>query len=350
MTRIVGGGAYLAIAGISAFLLLFMVFNWRSLYALLFEREQRKIPIADSLSGLISRIKITFLYFTGASTSDISGKCSNYLSALTIQETYFARHVLRCAWQLFSYYMLYCCLLVFVARPIDMNRSHQAGHLVSFIISRDVLAQVLNLSLLSFTNVATDLMSLAITFVLLNKMLDAFRRKHFTSAIAISIVDLALSFLLFALSQIVSNILYPHAIENAPANYTPWSVDSAFLPYAFVKSMNGDNSTFYDFIFPGQLFITGTVFIPTLITMLVVILFLLMAAAGHYIKRLQQLIFGEDVVSSQLGPIPVTGAPNPAVLRSARCFQFAVNFMLTTAGGITATVLGTAITHLFGRP
>jgi hypothetical protein len=342
------GGAHLAIVVLSAVLFLFMMFNWRSIYDLLFEREQKSIPLSISLSAMITRIKVTLLYFTGATRLEVSGKCTNYLGALRLQETYFAQNKLRCTWQLFSYYMLYCFILVFLTRPIDVERSKAAGHLVSHIIGRDALAQLLNLSMLCITNVSTDLMSLAITFVLLNKMSEAFLRKDFLSAIVISIFDLALSFMLFSFSQLVSNILYPRAIENAPADYTPLSVQSAFMPYAFVKSMNGDSSTFYDFTFPGQLFITGTVFIPTLISMAVIILFLLMAAAGHYIRRAQNALFGVEMAADGLGPAPIAGgASSSAVLRSDRCFHFAVNFMLGTIQATTAAVLGAAIIYLF---
>src|ERR1700733_10993926 len=209
MTLISNGGTYLAIIVLLAFLLLFMIFNWRSIYTLLFDREQLKIPLSISLSGIVSRIKITLLYFTGATQLDVSSESANYLDALKIQETYFARNKLRCTWQLFSYYMLYSFILVFLVRPIDAQRSKMAGHLVSFIISKDAPAQILSLSLLSITNVTTDLMSLAITFVLLNKMSRAFSRKDFLSAFIISLLALVFSFMLFSFSQLVSNFLYP---------------------------------------------------------------------------------------------------------------------------------------------
>ena len=347
MTLISNGGTYLAIIVLLAFLLLFMIFNWRSIYTLLFDREQLKIPLSISLSGIVSRIKITLLYFTGATQLDVSSESANYLDALKIQETYFARNKLRCTWQLFSYYMLYSFILVFLVRPIDAQRSKMAGHLVSFIISKDAPAQILSLSLLSITNVTTDLMSLAITFVLLNKMSRAFSRKDFLSAFIISLLALVFSFMLFSFSQLVSNFLYPHAIENPPADYTPWSVQSAFMPYAFVKSVNGANSTFHDFTFPGQIFITGIVFIPTLISMLVVILFLLMAAVGNYIKRMQEMLLGIVIASGPLGPEPIAGNVNSAATRATRCFQFAVQNMLAVVSATIAALLAATIMHLF---
>jgi hypothetical protein len=84
MAGITNGGAYLALAAFSAFLFLFMMFNWRSIYTLLFEREEFNIPLSISLSGIISRIKITLLYFTGATQLDVSNESANYLGALLL--------------------------------------------------------------------------------------------------------------------------------------------------------------------------------------------------------------------------------------------------------------------------
>jgi hypothetical protein len=245
--------------------------------------------------------------------------------------------------------MLYSFILVFLVRPIDPERSRIAGHLVSFIISRDAPAQIFSLSLLSITNVATDLTSLAITFVLLNKLSEAFARKNFLSSFIISFFALLFPFILFSLSQLVSNFLYPHAIENPPADYTPWSVQSAFMPYAFVETLNGEHSTFHSFTFPGQIFITGIVFIPTLISMLVVIVFLLMAAVGYYIKRMQQLLLGIEIASGPLGPEPIAGDANSGATRATRCFQFAVQNMLAIVSATIAGILVVTITHLFWR-
>ena len=348
MQNTYNGGFLLAVAVFLVILLLFFLINWRPSILLLFERGINKKPIGASLAATLSRLKITLLYFSGASKGDLREDALGYLSASHIGETYFFQNKLRCIWQLFSYYMFYSMLLVFLAKPIDPSASEMTGRLISYTVSKNAPVQVLNLVLLSATNVVTDFLSLTVTFVLLGKMIDALRGKSYAKMLFLAATDLLFAAFLFSLSQLVSNLLYPIAITNPPADYNPYSVSAMMMPYAFLREVDGSVTTFFNFTFPGQVFITGTVFVPTLVSLALVILSSVLLFFGDLVKKMQAVVLGVDDLAASLAPEPLVGdARSPQIRRQIRCFSFAVHTMLTILTGATASIIAAIFTYLF---
>ncbi|MCH8049737.1 hypothetical protein IH979_03465 [Patescibacteria group bacterium] len=299
------------------------------------------MPVGKSLASLLTQIKVMLLKFVGASKIEISSSGGRYVLASGIRQTYIAENKIRCCWQLFSYYMLYSLVLVFLTKPIDIEASENAGELIAFAVDNDAPSQMINLTILAVTNVVTDLMSLAVTFVLLTQIAGAFSDKGYLRACCLTLVDFAIAFFLFVISQVVSNNLYPFAIKTPPSDFNPWSIDAALMPYAFLESVEGSVQSFYPFTFPGQIFITGTVFVPTAISMAIVFTLTLLLLFGRVAKRLQDIFLGEPNVLEGLGPAPIAGGvgvyPNG---RTDRCLRYALQSGLAiwsaTIGGVSA--------------
>ncbi len=111
------------------------------------------------------------------------------------------------------------------------------------------------------------------------------------------------------------------------------------MPYAFIESVNGDKINFYHFTMPGQLFIKGTIFIPTLISMILIMVTSLLLAGVNLIKRIQNIFFKYDNLAYSQGPEPIAGS---MMSREDRCLSFAVNiaigFLLTAMGGSASNI------------
>ena len=120
------------------------------------------MPVVNSLIIALTRIKISLLKFSGASINDLAVSDGRYIYASEIRQTYFAENKIRCTWQLFTYYMFYCLVLVFLAKPIDIEASKKAGELIAFAVGKDAPSQMFNILILVVTNVGTDLISIAV--------------------------------------------------------------------------------------------------------------------------------------------------------------------------------------------
>jgi hypothetical protein len=342
------GGLSLAVGIFLGILLLFVLVNWGSSFQVLYESEATKRPFRESLSAILNRLKITILQFCGASRGDLRDNAMRYLEASRLKETYLFINKARCLWQLFSYYMFYTLVLVYLAKPINMSASLAEGKLTAFSVGKNALQQILNLTVLSATNVVTDFLSLAITFVLLGKVINSLNTRRYTNVVLYAAIDLTCAFLLFVCSQLVSNILYPLAITNPPANYNPFSIDAALMPYAFLKGVEGPTVTYFNFTFPGQLFITGTVFIPTLVSMGLVTSFSIILLIGEYVKKAQSALLGIDGLSQSLGPEPLVGPyQTPQMRRAAHCFDLAAHAMLAVFTSTISGIIVVIFTRLF---
>ncbi len=342
---VIAGGPELAIASFSLVLFVLLVLNWGSIFRFLLEGEKSKSPMANALVGAITRIKISLLKFSGASKHDISSNDGQYINANYIGRTYFAQNKLKCFWQLFSYYMLYCLILVFLAKPIDITASQEAGKLVAFGVSKDAPSQIVNIAILAVVNVVTDLLSLAITFINLTRIGSAFSLQRYATVVGRVAFDLVAALLLFSSSQLVSNFLYPMALEKPPLSFDPWSIEAALMPYAFLESVVGAQQTFYPVTFPGQLFITGTVFLPTFVGMALVLLVSLIFLLVRLSKKIQDIYFGTNDADEAMLPEPLGGIAASAKSRSDRCLYFAISSMLT----ITQSVIGGVMVLAVGK-
>ena len=332
-------GHLLLIIVLSIILMAVISINWKLIVRLVFEETLIESRFLDSLSKAIIKIKIGLLKFLGASINDIQSLDYQYVLTTKISQTYFFQNKIKCCWQLFSYYMIYCLVLVFLAKPIDLESSKEIGRLVQFFVSQDTPSQALNILTLVTVNVITDLCSLAMTFIHLSKASTAFSARKLDWAIIWLMADIVVASILFFISQLVSNYLYPLAIENPPSTYDTWSVSAALMPYAFIESANSGTINFYPFTFPGQIFITGSVFIPTLISTSVLLCIMLVLAATRIFRKIQNIYLGYHVDGVSFSPAPIAGGEANVLDRANVCLlrivHFFVGVLVLVVGGIS---------------
>ena len=342
------GGLLLFIAIIGITLLAIISINWNVISKLIFEETQKESIILDILSKVIIKIKIGLLKFLGASDNDIQNSECQYTIATKINQTYFFQNKLKCCWQLFSYYMLYCLILVFLAKPIDLESSLEMGRLIQFFVSQDTPTQAFNILVLVGINVITDLCSLTITFIHLSKVSRALSARKLDWAIIWLMADIVIASVLFFISQLVSNYLYPLALENPPLNYDMWSIDAALMPYAFIESANSGDVNFYPFTFPGQIFITGSVFIPTIVSTSLLTCIMLALTVVRIFRKIQNVYLGAHIDGANFSPIPIAGKQAKNLSRADMCLfhftKFSLGVLVIVIGGISLE----AIKLLFG--
>jgi len=348
MDNIYRGGTDLTILILAAVLLIAILFNWGKILRFLIDGARIQLSLTKTILGSVTQVKVLLLKVSGASANDLSSNDGRYLSASNLGRTYFAENCLRCLWQLFSYYMVYCLVLVILAKPIDPIASTDAGKLIAFAVGKDAPAQIANIIILAVTNVITDLLSMSITFVHLSLIAKSIADKSYLNATGHGVRDVAIAFLLFSISQLVSNFLYPQAIDNPPSNFDPWSIKAALMPYAFMASASGTEQSFYSFTFPGQLFITGTVFVPTVLAMIFVLCLTVLMVLTRAVKRVQDLILDGPDISHGQSPDSIGGLEPRVYSRSDRCQIFAVNSMMAMLIAIIGGVSATYITKLLG--
>ncbi len=349
MELIITQGGHLLLMSIMGIALLAIIsINWNIISRLIFEETRNESRFLDVLSKIIIKIKIGLLKFLGASINDIQNSKHQYAIAREIKQTYFFQNKLKCCWQLFSYYMLYCLILVFLAKPIDLESSLEMGRLIQFFVSQDTPTQAFNILVLVSVNVITDLCSLTITFIHLTKVSTALSERKLDWAIIWLIADIVIASALFLISQLVSNYLYPLALDNPPLDYDMWSINAALMPYAFIESASSGNVNFYPFTFPGQIFITGSVFFPTIISMSVLMFITLALAAVRIFRKVQNVYLGAHINVSSSIPIPIAGTQANNLSRADMCLfhftKFSLGVLVVVIGGISLE----AIKFLFG--
>ena len=243
--------------------------------------------------------------------------------------------------------MVYCLILVLLAKPIDLDSSQLTGRLVDFSLNLNGKDQVIGVVILAATNVITDVLSLAITYSHINKISELHCYSRNFLAILVAIKDIIYAFMLFLLSQIISNILYPLSIENPPQDFDPFSIEAALMPYAFVYDASGKQVQFYDFIFPGQLFITGTVFAPTCLVMLLVLTLGFLSGILKFIHYLQAKVINDHMLLEILHP---TGSNDLALkisTRTKKCIAFAINVVIAIFTSLVASLIFLFLHSLF---
>ena len=328
-----------------------LITRWGELTSLLKNRAPVYGAPGNLIIALLSRTRILLLRLSGASDSEISDDRENFLEAQKIQETYFLKYPGRVGWQLFSYYMVYCFILVLLAKPIDVQQSIELGKLTSFTLNASGREQVIYICILAATNVVTDVISLAITYTHLTKIVQSTKiNKNFEAAL-LAFKDMICAALLFILSQLISNVLYPLSIETPPENYNPISIEAALMPYAFVQDATYTNVDFYNFIFPGQLFITGTVFVPTILVMGFIFSLGMIASILNLIYTLQAKLLNNKYPELNLTlQAPAEFSMNTPPVRIIKCVSFAVNSICAIFLSLIANLIWVLFEPLFFSP
>nr|VFJ44140.1 MAG: hypothetical protein BECKDK2373C_GA0170839_100769 [Candidatus Kentron sp. DK] len=324
-----------------------LVTHWSSFSSILRVKGQEERETGNFFEKTLLRTKLLLLKVCGASDIDITHDDDEFLDATRIQETYFIKYPARVAWQLFSYYMVYCFVLVLLARPIDMFNSQTSGELVAFSLNLNGKEQIISIIILAATNVATDILSLAITYSHITKIANLHSERSNFAASLVAVKDIFYAFSLFLLSQLISNILYPLSIENPPSDFNPFSIGAALMPYAFIADASGMNIQFHDFVFPGQLFITGTAFVPTLLVMLLILTIGLLSTILRIVHWAQAKVISDGTLLEILYP---TGPDDLALRlpsRARKCFAFAVQAVMMIFTSLVGSLILLFLRGLF---
>ncbi len=224
------------------------------------------------------------------------------------------------------FYFIYIWALILTTRALLIDPQTESVHILSYTSK-----QIFGFSMIVVYIVSNSLFDiLSIYFTI--KHLDKIRQDpRFSVAATYLVTNLAYCFAFFVLSQVISNLIWPlkTGIE-IPWSDRPFSPTIALWPYAFVLDASSSSPQFLHPIFPGQLLITGTVFLPTL---LIVLLFIVTTLSIRTVQLLKRIIIAWD-----LTPFGVVVRPSPD---HEPVIQFRCINALTV--GITSSFIATII-------
>jgi hypothetical protein len=185
-------------------------------------------------------------------------------------------------------YGLYILALVVLTRPIFLDGN--AYHIFNY--SKNLHELFVLFVIYVSSNILFDYFSLKFTFYCVVRALATKRYTYFFAKNALFAASL------FSLSQIVSCILWVYKRQDPSFPKFENSIIRNFLeiatwPYAFVTGPGSTQITSDPF--PGQLLITGTVFIPTIMLVSLFIIFSIFLKLTELIKKL--------LLSHQLDPL-----------------------------------------------
>ena len=181
--------------------------------------------------------------------------------------------------RLIPVYGLYILVLVVLTRPIFLS----GGTYKIFNYSSNLRDLFVLFVIYVSSNILFDYLSLRFTFVC---VVDALATKRYISIFA---KNIAFATLLFFLSQIVSCVLWVYKRQDPAFPKFENSIfynffEVALWPYASVTGPGSSQITSDPF--PGQLLITGTVFIPTITLVFLFVLFSMFLKLTELIKKL----------------------------------------------------------------
>ena len=209
------------------------------------------------------------------------------------------------------FYFVYIWGLILTTRPLLIDQS--TGDLQIMIYTSKSIFGFLMIFVYIFSNATFDILSIYFTL----KHLDRIKRSPETGFAALLLLkNLSYSFIFFCFSQLISNLIWPlktnFAISWLGRLISPAIV---FWPYAFVLDSSSSSPDYFRLLFPGQLLITGTVFLPTLI---VVLLSVVLMLTIPFLGILKRQIIASDLT---LFGVVVTPGPNNKPVIQFRCIN-----------------------------
>jgi len=140
----------------------------------------------------------------------------------------------------------------------------------------------------------------------------------------------------------ISNLIWPLKtnidISLADRLFSPAIM---LWPYAFIVDASSASPQYLPIIFPGQLLITGTVFLPALITLM---LFVVWSVTIHSIGFVKGRLVAHDL--TQIGIIVEVG-PSGQVSYRFQCLNAATIGLVTAVVGTLVYEWGKHIIHSF---
>jgi hypothetical protein len=179
------------------------------------------------------------------------------------------------------FYFIYIWALILTTRALFIDPVTGQIELLPYT-SKQILGFIM-IGVYIVTNSLSDISAIYFTVRHLEKIRNDPR---VTVAGPLLLKNLVYSFVFFFLSQLVSNLIWPmKANVDIPLLARFVSPAIVLWPYAFVLDASSSSSQYLLPIFPGQLLITGTVFLPTLIIVLLFIFSVLWIRTVGLLKR-----------------------------------------------------------------
>lgn len=321
-----------------------ILFEWKNLASALQKGNYTNSSLIILLFSKVLQKMI--IKISGGSKHDIEYNNQAYLKANKIKSTYIMRNKFSSTWRMLSYYMLYSIILMFITKPVDIQLTNDMA-VIGFELNKDIKIQLIFIIILVFSNVITDLLSLSFTFVHLKKFSIFLRKNNYFISFYYILKDLAIASVLFIVSQVVSNYLYPYSLSHPPDNFNPFSIQAALMPYGIVKENIEGIYHLYQFVFPGQLLLTGTIFLPTVMCIMILIILSCLLEANKILKKIQNYILSKYIEIHR--PIPIGGQPDQTILsREEKCSWARSHFLITSVTAMIAGIPLFILSNLLG--
>jgi hypothetical protein len=224
---------------------------------------------------ILNHIKRIVFAVLGYQGEDRERLTVDQLSASWVTEHFRAVFIRFC-----TFYFIYIWALILTTRALRIEPDTGVIHVLPYT-SKQIFGFVM-IGVYIASNAVCDILSIAYAV----KQLDTVRQDPRLSVAAIAVMKtLGCSFVFFIISQIVSNVIWPYKTNlHVPLEDRIFSLTIALWPYAFVFDA-GSEPRYLPLIFPGQLLITGTVFLPTLLSVALFMFFSATIFLTSLIKR-----------------------------------------------------------------
>jgi hypothetical protein len=225
-----------------------------------------------------------------------------------------------------TFYFVYIWALILTTRALLIDPATGSVQMINYTSKQLFGFTMIGLYIVS--NSVFDILSIYFTI----KHLERVRRQPTAATAIVQLLkNLGYCLLFFLLSQIVSNLIWPlkTGIDVSLADRL-LSPAIALWPYAFVLDAASSSPQYVPIIFPGQLLITGTVFLPALI---IVMLFIVWAITIYVSGLIKGRLVAYDL--AQIG-IVVTSSPSGEVTYRFQCLNAA-------SVGVASAIVGTLI-------
>jgi hypothetical protein len=198
------------------------------------------------------------------------------------------------------FYFVYIWALILTTRALWIDPITGIVHILSYTSKQLFGFAMIGSYIIS--NSLFDMLSIYFTLRHLEKIKE---RPRLSVAGFYLMKNLLYCFLFFLFSQVFSNLIWPLKTNlNIPIADRFFSPAIALWPYAFIVDANASPPQYLHPIFPGQLLITGSVFLPTLV---IVLLLAVMVPLLQGLQKLKSFLISQDLVLFGVEVTPIVG-------------------------------------------
>lgn len=274
---------------------------------------------AKRIQVLLSHVKRLLFSILGYQGEDRERQSLDELNESWVLSN-FGRIVLRFC----IFYFVYIWALILTTRALLIDPS--SGQVQILLYTSKQIFGFAMIGVYILTNSICDVFSIYFTV----RHIDQIRQNpRLGVATALLLKNLTYSFGFFLLSQLVSNLIWPLKTNiNIPLPDRLISPAIALWPYAFVLDASSSSPHYLNPIFPGQLLITGTVFLPTLI---IVLLFIFSVLSIEIVRPLKEFMIARNMRVYRTVVTPSPGRPPILEFRCVNGFTVGIASSLVAA-------------------